>query len=291
MHTLNELRQMVEGALEKNLRSLGDIPQPLLDAMLYSLCGGGKRVRSVLLLAACEAGCGTAEEALPFACALEMIHTYSCVHDDLPGMDNDDMRRNRPSNHKVYGEGIAILAGDGLLNGATELMIRESIHRADGRGIQCMEAIMRRAGVTGMIAGQDMDLTMENEPVREDVVRYIHAHKTADLLTAPLEGGLRLAGAQEELVQAGIRFGFHLGMAFQQMDDLLDVVGDPKEIGKAVGRDAEEGKQTWVTLRGIDGTREDMETETREAMKALDAFGERGIHLREMAVDMLNRTK
>ena len=163
MKTYEEYRLLAEHALGPMLESLGSIPDRLLEAMRYSLLAGGKRLRPVMLLAACEMAGGDVNTALPFACAIEMIHTYSLIHDDLPAMDNDDLRRGKPTNHKVFGEDLAILAGDGLLNAAAELMARAALGMADTRGIRAMEIIMRHAGVTGMIAGQTRDVLSEGE--------------------------------------------------------------------------------------------------------------------------------
>ena len=272
MKQYDEYRNLVEHALAPMLESLGEIPDRLLDAMKYSLEAGGKRLRPVMLLAACEMAGGNAETALPFACAIEMIHTYSLIHDDLPAMDNDDLRRGKPTNHKVFGEDLAILAGDGLLNAAAELMSRASLQMADTRGIRAMEIIMRHAGVTGMIAGQTRDVLSEGETPREDLVKYIHSHKTADLLEAPMEAGLALAGATEEQIRGGYEYGYHLGLAFQMKDDLLDVKGDATLMGKNTGMDSALNKMTWVALRGIEGTEEDAEEQVGMALKALGSL-------------------
>ncbi len=260
-------RKMTERSLEPMLASLGPIPEKLLEAMNYSLQAGGKRVRPVLLLAACEMAGGSAEAAIPFACALEMIHTYSLIHDDLPAMDNDDLRRGKPTNHKVFGENMAILAGDGLLNAAAELMSGAAVKMGDLRGIRAMEIIMRHAGVTGMVAGQVMDVTSEGGKPEEELIRYIHSHKTADLLEAAVEAGLALAGADEEQIRAGHEFAYHLGMAFQMTDDLLDVKGSAEIMGKRTGQD--ENKMTWVSLKGIEQTEADARAEIEKAREAL----------------------
>ena len=270
MRTFDEYRSMTETALTQVLPGIGAIPDRLAEAMDYSLSAGGKRIRPVLLLAACEMAGGSPEEALPFACALEMIHTYSLIHDDLPAMDNDDLRRGKPTNHKVFGEDIAILAGDGLLNAAGEIMARAALAREDRNGLRAMESILRHAGVTGMIAGQIYDLSAEGgEPSLEELKR-IHVHKTADLLQAPLEAGLMLAGAPEEMIANGLAYGYHFGLAFQMTDDLLDVIGDMSLLGKKTGMDAERGKMTWVSLRGTDGTREDARREAEAAIAAAE---------------------
>ena len=272
MKTYEEYRQIAERALGPMLESLGEIPEKLLEAMKYSLEAGGKRLRPVMLLAACDMAGGDTETALPFACAIEMIHTYSLIHDDLPAMDNDDLRRGKPTNHKVFGEDVAILAGDGLLNAAAELMARTALRMADQRGVRAMEIIMRHAGVTGMIAGQTRDVLSEGETPREDLVAYIHSHKTADLLEAPMEAGLALAGADEAQIRAGQEYGLHLGMAFQMTDDLLDVKGDAALMGKNTGMDSALNKMTWVALRGTEGTEKDAAEQAEQAVRALESL-------------------
>ncbi len=291
MRTYAEYLNMVEEALCPQLRSLGYIPEKLLEAMEYSLSAGGKRLRPVLLLAACDMAGGDVKQALPFACALEMIHTYSLIHDDLPAMDNDDLRRGKPTNHKVYGEDVAILAGDGLLSAAMELMLRNACAMQDMRGLRAAEAIARRAGVTGMVAGQTVDVTEEGSKPTVERVSYIHAHKTADLLTAPLEAGLLLAGASEEQLRAGIHYGYHLGMAFQMVDDLLDVEGDAALLGKNTGMDAALGKLTWVAAVGVEQTRRDAAEHVRQAVESLGIFGETMNFFKDLAQSTLVRVQ
>ena len=289
MRTYEEYRALVERSLGPVLESLGAIPDRLLEAMRYSLLAGGKRLRPVMLLAACEMAGGEAELALPFACALEMIHTYSLIHDDLPAMDNDDLRRGKPTNHKVFGEDLAILAGDGLLNAAAELMARTAVEMADMRGIRALEIIMRHAGVTGMIAGQTKDVLSEGVKPEEALVSYIHAHKTADLLEAPMEAGLALAGADEKQIKAGFEYGLHLGLAFQMTDDLLDVTGDAALLGKNTGMDAALDKLTWVALKGVEGTAKDAEEQVALAEKALEALPWDTTFFRDLAKSTLTR--
>ncbi|MBP3721425.1 MAG: polyprenyl synthetase family protein [Clostridia bacterium] len=263
-------RDLINRSLEPRLRSLGAIPERLLEAMLYSLTAGGKRLRPVLLLAACEAAGGSCETALPYACALEMIHTYSLIHDDLPGMDNDDLRRGRPTNHKVFGEGVAILAGDGLLNAAMEIVLRESVRSGNMNGVRAAEVLARHAGVTGMIGGQTVDVTMEGSAPTEELVTYIHSHKTSDLLQATMEMGMILAGCGPDQVEKGRCYGYHLGIAFQIVDDILDVTGNPELMGKNTGMD--ENKMTWVALRGVEQARRDAEDHIRQAVKTLQGL-------------------
>lgn len=291
MRTYQEYQRIVGEALSAQLASLGEIPALLLEAMDYSLSAGGKRLRPVLLLAACETLGGSIDEALPFACALEMIHTYSLIHDDLPAMDNDDLRRGRPTNHKVYGEGMAILAGDGLLSAAAELMLRAAVRMGDLRGTKAAEAILRRAGVTGMVAGQVMDVTGEGSEPTPEKVAYIHLHKTADLLTAPIEAGFLLAGATADQVAAGCEYGKRLGLAFQMVDDLLDVEGDTAILGKTTGKDAAVGKLTWVAVHGIEATRRDAQEQVRLAVEALDALPGETNFLKTLAQSTLGRVQ
>jgi len=291
MRTYAEYLKLVEDALAPQLASLGYIPEKLFEAMDYSLSAGGKRLRPVLLLAACDTLGGNVEEAIPFACALEMIHTYSLIHDDLPAMDNDDLRRGRPTNHKVFGEGMAILAGDGLLSAAMELMLRAAVRMGDLRGVRAAEAIARRAGVTGMGAGQVMDVTGERSTPTLEKVDYIHRHKTADLLTAPIEAGFILAGADEATVKVGCEYGMNLGLAFQMVDDLLDVEGDAATLGKTPGKDAPEGKLTWVAVKGVEATRKDAALAVEKAVQALNAVSGETNFLKTLAQTTLNRVQ
>ncbi len=291
MKSAGEYAALVEQALPQQLSGLGQMPERLEEAMAYSLEAGGKRLRPVLLLAVCDAMGKDLPSVMPYACALEMIHTYSLIHDDLPAMDNDNLRRGKPTNHVVFGEGMAILAGDGLLHGAMELMLRTACKDGSMQGLRAAEAIARRAGVTGMVAGQVMDVTQEGGQVTEEKVTYIHAHKTADMLIAPLEAGLILSGAGQETVEAGIAYGYHLGMAFQMVDDLLDVIGDEQVMGKQTGMDAQQGKMTWVALKGISGTKQDAAEHIRLACDAADQFDQGVKFFKELAKNTLNRVQ
>ena len=265
-----EYLKLVEENLLPMLSGLGNIPDRLKNAMCYSLEAGGKRIRPVLLLAACEMAGGSCQNALPYACALEMIHTYSLIHDDLPAMDNDDLRRGKPTNHRVFGEDMAILAGDGLLNAAAELMVNTSAESGDIRGIQAAASIMRHAGVTGMIAGQTADISAAGQKADPDTLTYIHTHKTADLLMAAMEAGIILGGAGKKEIASASEYAYHIGMAFQMTDDLLDVTGQAEMMGKNPHADAEADKMTWVSLKGIEGTRQDAEREILLAYNALE---------------------
>ncbi len=289
MRSFDDYRLMVENALPGQLTDLGEIPEPLRGAMLYSLASGGKRIRPVLLLACCELLGGSAEEALPFACGLEMIHTYSLIHDDLPAMDDDDLRRGRPSNHIVYGEGMAILAGDGLLSAAAEVMLRTAIRMDSLRGAKAAEAVFRRAGVTGMVAGQTLDISLEGKPPTVETVSAIHLHKTADLITAGMEAGALLACARPEELDCAVAYGTHLGLAFQMVDDLLDVKGDPALLGKNTGLDTAHGKQTWVAVRGAAGTEQDARREAEAASAAIRGIKGDTSFFADLAEELLHR--
>lgn len=289
--TYDTLEKLVNDSLEMQVNSLGDIPETLKKAMLYSLEAGGKRLRPVLLLAAYGLLHEDVTSALPYACALEMIHTYSLIHDDLPAMDNDDLRRGKPTNHKMFGEAVAILAGDGLLNAAYELMLRTASQESSLSGLRAAEVIARRAGVTGMIAGQTLDVTLEGTEPTLEKVAYIHAHKTADLLTAPMEAGLLLAGASEKQLAAGRAYGYHLGLAFQMVDDLLDLEGDPVLLGKNVGMDATLGKLTWPSCVGEAQTRAEAAEHIDEAVKALAIYEEKANFLKGLAQSTLTRVQ
>lgn len=292
------------GMIEETLQALlpqggdvcpkdGTIPGTLRESMRYSLLAGGKRVRPVLLLAVCQMLGGDVEGARIPAAALEMIHTYSLIHDDLPGMDDDDLRRGMPTNHKVYGVGHAILAGDGLLNYAYECMLQNALaHPENMRGyVLAAAAIASRAGVCGMIAGQSLDLLSEHMEPDADRLAYIHAHKTADLLTAPLLAAGCIAGADDAQMHALARFGSCVGLAFQIDDDLLDLQGDARVLGKQTGMDAQRGKMTWPALVGADAAREKSGALWRQAEEALSCFGEDAWFLHTFAEEMAKRKK
>ena len=290
---------VIEEAIEKLLPEVEDIcpkeagkmPKLLCESMRYSLLAGGKRVRPVLLLAACEMLGGDLEQAKVPAAALEMIHTYSLIHDDLPGMDDDDYRRGRPTNHKVYGVGHAILAGDGLLNFAYESLLENAANYPENlKGhVLAAKAIANRAGVCGMIAGQSLDLSSEHMDPDAARLLYIHTHKTADLLTAPLMAAAYIAGADEQQIKALERFGYCLGIAFQIDDDLLDVEGDAALLGKQTGMDAQRGKMTWPALMGVEASRERSAHLWDEAEEAISIFGDRAWFMRGFAAQMRTR--
>lgn len=285
----NAGEEPVTEAVERNPAE-GLPPQPLRSAMRYSLLLPGKRLRPCLLLAAYHLLREDWQTVLPFACALEMIHTYSLVHDDLPAMDDDALRRGKPTNHRVYGEDMAILVGDGLLNMAYETMLDAPFtHEHPAQAVRAMREIAYRAGVRGMVAGQTLDVKLEGREPSVESVRYIHLHKTADLLTAPVVAGLMLADATEEQLQAARVYGRGLGIAFQIEDDLLDLEGDVQALGKETGMDAQRGKMTWPSVRGVEQARRDAGTAVEEAVDAIRLFGPRGEKLSKLARESLVR--
>ena len=261
-----EYASSVDDLLDRCLESYGKLEE----AMNYTLFSGGKRVRPVLSLAVCDMLCGKPERALPYAAAVELIHTYSLIHDDLPCMDDDDMRRGRPSNHKVFGEGQAVLAGDGLLTFAFEYMLKKGLEFNCPAYYNAVHEIARRAGVCGMVAGQARDLEAENgAAVDEAELRYIHTHKTADMLTAAVLAGAYSADADEASLDALEKYSEKMGLLFQITDDILDYEGDQSLVGKTIGKDAESQKLTYITLYGVEKAREIAKMTAKDAEKIL----------------------
>lgn len=253
---MEEYRVYIEGALEKCIPEQEVLPPDVYAAMRYSLLAGGKRLRPMLVLAACEAMGGKREDALPFACAIEMIHTYSLIHDDLPAMDNDDYRRGRLTNHKVYGEAMAILAGDGLLHHAMETMAAACVENPSAKTAGAMRTIAHGAGIYGMLAGQAADVALEGKPLDVETLDYIHLNKTAAMIRGALEAGALLGGAEAETVKGYGLAGQNIGLAFQIIDDILDVTSTTEELGKPVYSDEKNQKTTYVTLFGIEEARQ-----------------------------------
>lgn len=242
--------------------------QELFDAMRYSLLAGGKRLRPMLTLALCEICGGSAEEALPFAAAVEMVHTYSLIHDDLPCMDNDDYRRGKPTNHKVYGEAVAVLAGDALLTAAFSQLAAASLPAE--RVVRAVDALSRCAGELGMVGGQVLDINAETRLCTEQEVYDIQSRKTGALISAACRLGVIAAGGSDEQLRSAVRYAEAIGLAFQIEDDILDVIGDEKKLGKATGMD--EAKNTFVRLYGIERCRVMIAEQTEIALQAAQAL-------------------
>jgi len=279
---------LVNSSLERLLAAEDEYPQSLHKAMRYSLFAGGKRVRPILVLAACEAVGGRVEDAINTACAFECIHTYSLIHDDLPALDNDDLRRGRPTCHKVYGEATAILAGDALLTVAFELIARTEL--AD-RGVLLDAAfeLARAAGSTGMIGGQMVDIESEGKEVTFPVLEYIHIHKTGELILASVRSGALIGRAGADELAALSTYGKAIGLAFQIADDILDVEGVSAEMGKPTGGDSAKGKVTYPALLGLDPARERARELAGIAVGSLDGLGSKAEPLRAIARYIVDR--
>ena len=262
----------------------------LSDAMLYSLMAGGKRVRPVLLLETCRMCGGDVALALPFACAVEMVHTYSLIHDDLPCMDDDDLRRGKPTNHKVYGEATAVLAGDGLLTAAFEAMLDEGKDLPAERVLAAAACLGKAAGGRGMVGGQTLDMAAEGHMLTADELKELYALKTGALIAAAAEMGCILAGGTKEQREAVVRYAGKIGLAFQVQDDILDVEGDEAMLGKPIGSDVRSEKNTYVTLKGLETCKGLVEELTDDALGALEGFEEPDF-LRWLALQLAGREK
>lgn len=266
-------------------------PGILKDAMSYSLKAGGKRLRPVICML--SAGMfGNREQALDVACAIEMIHTYSLIHDDLPSMDNDVIRRGKPTNHVVFGEAFALLAGDGLLNCAFEVLLKLAQNKESKLDVvRAMQFISSASGVKGMIAGQAADLEFEGKDVDALVLHYIHERKTAALIKASAMAGAALLYASEDDISALGQYGENLGLVFQIIDDILDEEGDTRKLGKSIGKDKDAEKMTFARVCGINASRCIAKEKTDEAIAALERFGDRAKGLKALAAFMLERDR
>ncbi len=259
----------------------------IYDAMRYSLMAGGKRIRPVLSLGVCEMLGGDINQAMPFACALECIHTYSLIHDDLPCMDNDDLRRGKPTCHKAFGESTALLAGDALLNRAFEIMAEAKV--SPDITVAVMKEVSYFAGTEGMIGGQVVDLDSEGKKISKEKLMYIHENKTGALIKAAAIIGAICGKATEEEKSQILLYAENLGLAFQIKDDILDFIGDEKLLGKPTGSDEENRKNTFVTLMGIDNATAELERTTQAAKASLNIFGEKNRFLIDLADFLLER--
>jgi geranylgeranyl diphosphate synthase type II len=282
---LEERRLQVDEALGRYLPEAGDHPKEIHEAVRYSVFAGGKRLRPILVLAAAEAAGGQVEHALPAAAAIELIHTYSLIHDDLPAMDDDDFRRGRPTCHKVYGEALAILAGDALLTQAFILLSGEpSSLRADAVArLRVINEIAQAAGSRGMVGGQVVDILQEDREVDLATLLYLHTHKTGSLIRACLRVGGIISSAGSEQMEALTRYGDRIGLAFQIVDDILDLEGSLEALGKRAGSDLRKKKATFPGLLGLEESRQRARSLVREAKHALSIFGDRGAALGAIA--------
>jgi geranylgeranyl diphosphate synthase, type II len=284
-------RTVVDKALEALVPPAKTFPPKVFEAMRYSLFAGGKRVRPILAIAAAEALGANTAGLLPVAGTLELIHTYSLIHDDLPAMDDDDFRRGRPTCHKVYGEAIAILAGDGLLNLAFEALSDPRRLRTipAARLVAVIREVSLASGVLGMVGGQVVDMESEGKDVDFPTLEYIHTHKTGALIRASVRVGALYARASEKRLKALTRYGEMVGLAFQIADDILDIVGTQKEIGKDVGSDMKKGKKTFPSFYGLAESRRRANEVAGHAVAALKDFDRKADPLRELAKYIVNR--
>jgi len=284
----DDLRGIVEEGLDRHLKTADACPRRLEASMRYSVEAGGKRLRPVLVLLACEACGGDPKSAVPAAVAIELIHTYSLIHDDLPAMDDDDLRRGRPTNHKQFDEATAILAGDGLLTLAFEIIARE-IQPAE-TAAACVVDLANAAGCEGMVGGQMADLEAEHSGISSlEQLEAIHLRKTGRLLRSALTMGARIAGASPGTIGQLDHFGRCVGLAFQIADDLLDITGDAARMGKAVHKDAGHGKLTYPGLLGVEESRRRAEGLIDEACRSISSLGERSQRLDALARFVLER--
>lgn len=289
--TFERYLTMVEQALEEAVPAPKEesLDRTVWEAMRYSLLVGGKRIRPVLTLAFAELCGGSAQQALPFACAVEMVHTYSLIHDDLPCMDDDDLRRGKPTNHKVFGEAMALLAGDGLLTRAFEQALAFSGPSSDA--VRGASVLARCAGASGMVGGQCVDLSAQGKEVDISLLQQMDQGKTVALISAACQMGCIAAGAGDGQLEAARRYAEGLGMAFQIRDDILDVEGDAKTLGKNVGMDSARDKRNYVSLLGVEEAQRLVESYTDQAISALEAFAGDTAFLRELAVSLATREK
>jgi len=290
---LLEMRERVDSALNEYFPHVDGLTTDLIEAMRYSLFAGGKRLRPILCMAGAETVGGEGRRVLPVACALELIHTYSLIHDDLPLMDDDDLRRGKPTNHKVHGDAIALLAGDGLLTEAFSLMTSSYAtgQIAPDRLLEAIRMISGAAGHDGMVGGQVVDMQWEGKKADLETVKFLHTRKTGALITASVASGAIVVGALEPQVRAVLSYGNKIGLAFQISDDILDVEGDSETMGKMAGADEEKGKTTYPSVLGLDESKKIQRALVQEAVQDLKEFGEKAEPLRQIAHYIIERKK
>lgn len=247
----------IEKLLKEYMPEEKGYQKTIFEAMNYSLKAGGKRLRPILTLEACRIVGGNEEDVIPFAIAIEMIHTYSLIHDDLPALDDDDLRRGRPTNHKVYGDAMAILAGDGLLNYAFEIMLKSSIGKENpAKYLNAINEIAKSSGVYGMIGGQVVDIESEDKKIEMEKLDFIHLNKTAAIIVGCMRAGAIIGDATEEQLENITKYATNIGLSFQIADDILDITGDESKLGKKVGSDIDNNKSTYPSLIGLEKSKE-----------------------------------
>ena len=287
---LRDRRRIVEEALFKYLPAENNTPAEIYKAVRYSVFAGGKRIRPILCLAAAEACGGNIESSMPVACSLELIHTYSLIHDDLPSMDNDDFRRGKPTCHKVFGENIAILAGDALLTEAFVLLSRaEKVDSSAEKLLVVIHEIAQAAGIAGMVGGQTLDVLSEKSSPDLEVLQQIHRRKTGAMIKAAVVSGAIMSDAPKDKIQALADYGMNIGIAFQIADDILNVEGDRELMGKETGSDKALGKVTYPSLMGMDYAKQELQNSIDKAMICLAVFDKRALPLRQIARYIMER--
>ncbi len=283
--------KIVDEYMDKLLPPSDNYPQIIFEAMRYSVFAGGKRLRPIMVTEACKAFGGDVEKAMPFACAIEMIHTYSLIHDDLPALDNDDYRRGRLTSHKMFGESMAILAGDALLHQAFETMAKACVEFNDIKYTRAMLAIAQGAGTNGMVSGQVVDVISEGKEIDKDTLDYIHRNKTAAMIIGALKAGALMGGADDESIKMIERVGELVGVVFQIQDDILDVTSSFEKLGKPINSDEKNHKVTYATMFGIEEASkivDDMSKEAVEVLKSMNADTDFLVKLTEF---LINRDK
>ncbi len=286
---LKERKKWIDDALDEFLPAAEEEPTIVHEAMRYGVLNGGKRIRPVLTIAACEAVGGNTRHVMPAACAIECIHAFSLIHDDLPCMDDDDLRRGRPTSHKVYGEAMALLAGDALFSLAFQLIARVSADVPRERVLDTWRLIASAAGTSGMVGGQVMDMQAQGQRANLTTIDAIHRRKTGALLETSVAVGGLLGGGTESQVDALSRYGINIGLAFQIADDILDITGDAQKIGKPVGSDLKFDKSTYPSVLGVEGSKKRANEAVAEAFEALAIFDEKAEPLRLIARFVVER--
>ena len=286
---LKEKVKFVDEYMEKFLPPEDKYPEIIHKAMRYSVFAGGKRLRPIMVMEACRAFGGDVEKAMPFACAIEMIHTYSLIHDDLPALDNDDYRRGRLTSHKMFGENMAILAGDALLHHAFETMAEACVKMNDIKYTKAMLAIAQGAGINGMVAGQVVDVISEGKEIDKDTLDYIHKNKTAAMIIGALKAGAEIGGASDEEIKNIERVGELVGVAFQIQDDILDVTSTLEELGKPINSDEKNHKVTYATMFGVEDASKIVLDMSNEALEILHSMGDSMVFLERLTEYLIRR--
>lgn len=289
---LNGKINYIETLLNEYMPKEEGYQQTIMKAMNYSLKAGGKRLRPILTLESCKIVGGKEEDAIPFAVAIEMIHTYSLIHDDLPALDNDDLRRGKPTNHKVFGDAMATLAGDALLNYAFEIMLSSSINKKDSnKYLKAINEVAKHTGIYGMIGGQVVDVESENEIINKDKLDFIHLNKTAAIIIGCMRAGAIIGGATEEELVKVTKYGKNIGLSFQIIDDILDIIGDETKLGKPIGSDIENHKSTYPSLLGIEKSREIARQLIEEAKSSIDGLSSNIDFLNQLGDYIISRDR